>query len=83
MEAYSYHSVEAFGLMWTTLYKAIGANLRAWHPKTLVSPVCRTFVFGGAQWQIPLEIRLYRCALMRNAQVRLLWRKLEAASAGV
>jgi DNA-binding transcriptional LysR family regulator len=33
---------------------------------------------GGPQWQLPLEIRLYRCALVRKAAIRLLWRKLEA-----
>ncbi|GGM11519.1 transcriptional regulator [Pseudomonas asuensis] len=35
---------------------------------------------GGEQWQIPLEIRLYRCSLVRKAAVRLLWRKLEAGA---
>ncbi|MGP0170297.1 LysR substrate-binding domain-containing protein [Pseudomonas sp. NCHU5208] len=35
-------------------------------------------ICGGEHWQIPLEIRLYRCALVRKAAVRLLWRKLEA-----
>ncbi|KPX31505.1 LysR family transcriptional regulator [Pseudomonas ficuserectae] len=29
---------------------------------------------------MPLEIRLYRCALVRKANVRLLWRKLESAA---
>ena len=38
-------------------------------------------VCGGAQWHVPLEIRLYRCALVRKANVRLLWRKLEGAAA--
>jgi DNA-binding transcriptional LysR family regulator len=33
-------------------------------------------VCGGSQWHVPLEIRLYRCALVRKANVRLLWRKL-------
>jgi hypothetical protein len=28
-----------------------------------------------------LEIRLYRCALVRKANVRLLWRKLEGGAA--
>jgi hypothetical protein len=30
---------------------------------------------------VPLEIRLYRCALVRKANVRLLWRKLEGGAA--
>jgi hypothetical protein len=37
-------------------------------------------VCGGPQWHVPLEIRLYRCALVRKANVRLLWRKLEGAA---
>ncbi|TBU94074.1 LysR substrate-binding domain-containing protein [Stutzerimonas kirkiae] len=36
---------------------------------------------GGEQWQIPLEIRLHRCALIRKAAVRLLWRRLEKSAA--
>ncbi|MBF8774722.1 LysR substrate-binding domain-containing protein [Pseudomonas fulva] len=35
-------------------------------------------ICGGIQWHVPLEIRLYRCALVRKANVRLLWRKLES-----
>jgi DNA-binding transcriptional LysR family regulator len=35
---------------------------------------------GGEHWQVPLEIRLYRCALVRNASERLRWRKLESAA---
>ena len=38
-------------------------------------------VCGGSQWHVPLEIRLYRCALVRKANVRLLWRKLEGTAA--
>lgn len=34
-------------------------------------------VCGGEQWRVPLEIRLYRCALMRKGAVRLLWRRLD------
>ena len=37
-------------------------------------------VCGGSQWHVPLEIRLYRCALVRKANVRLLWRKLEGTA---
>ncbi|MBM3104814.1 LysR family transcriptional regulator [Pseudomonas sp. P66] len=35
-------------------------------------------ICGASQWHVPLEIRLYRCALVRKANVRLLWRKLES-----
>ncbi|MFJ4344926.1 LysR substrate-binding domain-containing protein [Pseudomonas sp. NPDC089401] len=38
-------------------------------------------ICGGSQWHVPLEIRLYRCALVRKANVRLLWRKLESSGA--
>ncbi len=38
-------------------------------------------VCGGPRWHVPLEIRLYRCALVRKANVRLLWRKLEGGAA--
>lgn len=36
---------------------------------------------GNASWRLPLEIRLHRCALVRKAPVRLLWRKLMEAGA--
>ena len=36
---------------------------------------------GDASWHLPMEIRLHRCALVRKAQVRLLWRKLMEAGA--
>nr|WP_298143584.1 LysR substrate-binding domain-containing protein [uncultured Pseudomonas sp.] len=39
-------------------------------------------ICAGEQWQVPLEIRLYRCALVRKAAVRLLWRKLESGEIG-
>lgn len=39
-------------------------------------------ICGQNQWHVPLEIRLYRCALVRKANVRLLWRKLEGNTAG-
>ncbi|MFC3608209.1 LysR substrate-binding domain-containing protein [Stutzerimonas tarimensis] len=35
-------------------------------------------ICGGAHWQLPLEIRLYRCALIRKAALRALWCKLES-----
>ena len=38
-------------------------------------------ICGAEHWQVPLEIRLYRCALVRKASVRLLWRKLEGGLA--
>lgn len=37
-------------------------------------------VCGSSAWHVPLEIRLYRCALVRKANVRLLWRKLEGGA---
>ena len=37
-------------------------------------------ICGDEQWRVPLEIRLYRCALVRKAPVRLLWRKLESGA---
>lgn len=39
-------------------------------------------ICGSSQWHVPLEIRLYRCALVRKANVRLLWRKLEGVGLG-
>ena len=36
---------------------------------------------GDASWRLPLEIRLHRCALVRKAPVRLLWRKLMGTGA--
>jgi DNA-binding transcriptional LysR family regulator len=35
---------------------------------------------GDDTWRLPLEIRLYRCSLVRKAAVRLLWRKLDGGS---
>ncbi|MCY1291253.1 HTH-type transcriptional regulator YjiE [compost metagenome] len=52
----------------------------AWVPRLSISAELargELAICGGASWQIPLEIRLYRCALQRKAAVRLLWRKLE------
>jgi DNA-binding transcriptional LysR family regulator len=37
---------------------------------------------GDPSWRVPLEIRLYRCALVRKAAVRLMWRKLEGGELG-
>ena len=53
----------------------------AWVPRLSVSAELargELAVCGDPSWQIPLEIRLYRCALQRKAAVRLLWRKLES-----
>lgn len=51
----------------------------AWVPRLSVTGELargELVVCGSEQWQVPLEIRLYRCALQRKAAVRLLWRKL-------
>ncbi|WP_296130489.1 LysR substrate-binding domain-containing protein [Pseudomonas sp. Ga0074129] len=55
----------------------------AWVPRLSVTGELargELVVCGDAQWRVPLEIRLYRCALVRKAAVRLLWRKLEAGT---
>lgn len=57
----------------------------AWVPRLSVTAELargELAICGGEHWQIPLEIRLYRCALVRKAAVRLLWRKLEAGEVG-
>lgn len=57
----------------------------AWVPRLSVTAELargELAVCGGEQWQVPLEIRLYRCALVRKAAVRLLWRKLESGAVG-
>lgn len=57
----------------------------AWVPRLSVTAELargELVVCGGEQWQVPLEIRLYRCALVRKAAVRLLWRKLETGEVG-
>ena len=51
----------------------------AWVPRLSVTAELsrgELVICGDEQWQTPLEIRLYRCALVRKASVRLLWRKL-------
>ncbi|MEW6463986.1 LysR substrate-binding domain-containing protein [Pseudomonas sp. zjy_8] len=56
----------------------------AWVPRLSVTAELargELAICGGEHWQIPLEIRLYRCALVRKAAVRLLWRKLETGEA--
>ena len=57
----------------------------AWVPRLSVTAELargELAVCGGEQWRVPLEIRLYRCALVRKAAVRLLWRKLESGEVG-
>lgn len=52
----------------------------AWVPRLSVEPELQRgelAICGGEQWQVPLDIRLYRCTLTRKATVRLLWRRLE------
>ena len=59
----------------------------AWVPRLSVTAELargELAICGGEHWQVPLEIRLYRCELSRKAAVRLLWRKLkEGAGVGV
>ncbi|EXF44660.1 LysR family transcriptional regulator [Pseudomonas sp. BAY1663] len=81
------------GLRSTTVYEtAMADSLKsmamqklglAWVPRLSVSAELargELVVSGGAHWRVPLEIRLYRCALVRKAPVRLLWRKLESGA---
>lgn len=39
-------------------------------------------ICGDAAWQVGLEIRLYRCALLRKRLVQQVWRHLESQSHG-
>ncbi|MBB1518465.1 LysR substrate-binding domain-containing protein [Aquipseudomonas guryensis] len=59
----------------------------AWVPRLSVTAELargELAICGGEHWQVPLEIRLYRCELSRKAAVRLLWRKLkEGVGVGV
>jgi DNA-binding transcriptional LysR family regulator len=81
-------------LRFTTVYEtAMADSLKgmalqglgiAWVPRLSVAAELERgelVVCGGPQWHVPLEIRLYRCALVRKANVRLLWRKLEGGAA--
>jgi DNA-binding transcriptional LysR family regulator len=55
----------------------------AWVPRLSVSQELargELAVCGGEHWWLPLEIRLYRCALIRKAAIRLLWRKLDGGA---
>jgi DNA-binding transcriptional LysR family regulator len=52
----------------------------AWVPRLSVTAELargELAVCGGEHWQVPLEIRLHRCALVRKASVTQLWQKLE------
>lgn len=79
------------GLRCTTVYEtAMADSLKAmalqglgvaWVPRLSVTAELNRgelVVCGAPHWHVPLEIRLYRCSLVRKASVRLLWRKLEA-----
>ncbi|MGH8393143.1 MAG: LysR substrate-binding domain-containing protein, partial [Pseudomonas sp.] len=81
------------GLRSTTVYEtAMADSLKsmalqglgvAWVPRlSITAELARGELVecGGPQWHVPLEIRLYRCALVRKAAVRLLWRKLEGGA---
>ncbi len=83
------------GLRSTTVYEtAMADSLKAmalqgmgvaWVPRLSVTAELargELAICAGEQWQVPLEIRLYRCALVRKAAVRLLWRKLESGEIG-
>jgi len=77
-------------LRYTTVYEtAMADSLKsmalqglgvAWVPRLSIAAELQRgelVEFGDETWRLPLEIRLYRCALVRKAPVRLLWRKLE------
>lgn len=81
------------GLRSTTVYEtAMADSLKsmamqklglAWVPRLSVTAELargELVICGGEHWRVPLEIRLYRCALVRKAPVRLLWRKLESGA---
>lgn len=53
----------------------------AWLPKLSVeNELARKelIICGGKQWYIPLEIRLYRCSLIRKNAIKSFWEKLES-----
>ena len=78
------------GLRSTTVYEtAMADSLKgmalqglgvAWVPRLSVSTELargELAVCGDERWQVPLEIRLYRCALLHKPAVRRLWKVLE------
>lgn len=55
----------------------------AWVPRLCIERELSSgelVVCGSARWHAPLEIRLYRCALVRNKAVDQLWRRLQSNS---
>ncbi|HEY6610188.1 MAG TPA: LysR substrate-binding domain-containing protein, partial [Pseudomonas sp.] len=84
------------GLRATTVYEtAMADSLKsmalqglgvAWVPRLSVTAELargELVVCGGEHWQVPLEIRLHRCALLHKPAVRRLWKVLEeGAGAG-
>ena len=84
MQEVAAHSlVPGFFPCWIAQLRNEGLNV-AWVPQLSVrAELARgeLVVCGGPQWHVRLEIRLYRCALVRKANVRLLWRKLEGGAA--
>ncbi|MNQ72450.1 DNA-binding transcriptional regulator, LysR family [Pseudomonas linyingensis] len=78
------------GLRSTTVYEtAMADSLKsmalqglgvAWVPRLSVTAELargELVVCGGEHWQVPLEIRLHRCALRHKPAVRRLWKALE------
>ncbi|HYQ40090.1 MAG TPA: LysR substrate-binding domain-containing protein [Pseudomonas sp.] len=81
------------GLRSTTVYEtAMADSLKgmalqglgvAWVPRLSVTAELargELAVCGDERWQVPLEIRLYRCALLHKPAVRRLWQALEAGA---
>ncbi|MEX2320356.1 MAG: LysR substrate-binding domain-containing protein [Saccharospirillum sp.] len=57
-----------------------GAGI-AWVPELCIRRELREgelVICGAERWHAPLEIRLYRCALVRNPAVNRLWQRLAA-----
>ena len=82
-------------LRYTTVYEtAMADSLKsmalqglgvAWVPRLSVSAELQRGELvecADESWRLPLEIRLYRCALVRKASVRLLWRRLGEGDGG-
>jgi hypothetical protein len=67
--AASHESMALQGMAWVPRFSVTGKLARG-----------ERVTCGGEHWQVPLEIRLYRCALVCNASERLRWRKLESAA---
>jgi DNA-binding transcriptional LysR family regulator len=80
-------------LRYTTVYEtAMADSLKsmalqglgvAWVPRLSIDAALQRGELvecGDETWRLPLEIRLYRCSLVRKAGVRLLWRKLDGGA---